>query len=262
MNVIERARQMLPNELKAKLRNFLPRELNINSDIVQVFVNSKGIKTRYSLTNFPSFFSPKQSSPCVYLVRLLDFDGNIFGNRRIEVPVFGTVEVKPEELFHSSLPEFGMISVNIRSSRFFSYADRHLGLITSHFYAFYHDEKTGSMALIHPQTSAIALPESNLFWKSNLFIPCKNLDYLELYQLNPGKISAQTTLYLSDENENRIFESESIMKPRSTRKIVWKMTNGNANRYVYISAKGMTGPNAKPLVFSYLKNGCFNASHS
>lgn len=219
-------------------------------------------KRTHALTNFPSFFSPKSATPCYYNISLFDSDGKLKGEKKISLPVFGSFEVKPEKLFNFEMPTYGMVAIKILPTKHFSFSDRHLGVISSHFYAFYHDEKMKSVALIHPQTSVNDFPVSDKYWKSNLLINSSKVDKLEIYQLNPSGQTAETRLILFDDQQKQIAESHSVMKPRSTRKIIWDISKLDTGSYLHLEAAGLTGSNAKPLIFTHLKNGTFSASHS
>ncbi len=259
MSLTNIIRKVLPTSMIRTVRNSLPRQFNVGAPVTQVFISTDQIHSRYSLTNFPSFFSPKSATTYQYLVTLFDPDGDTVAVKNVNVPSFGTLEIQPEKLFDVSLPEFGMIAADIQPSSKFHFADRHLGVIFPHFYAFYSSPSFESMALVHPQTSMGDQPTSN-HWRSNLLINPKNLKYLELFQINPGSKAWETQLFLIDEDQNQLQESRAIMSPKSARKIHWEINP--ESKYLHVEATGLTGTNAKPLVFNNFKNGNFTACHS
>jgi len=262
MNLIKIARKILPTAIVKNVRDNLPRSMTIGPPITQIFICDGEIQSKYTLTDFPSFFSPKHAADYVYNVTIYDEQGNVAGTKKMSISKFGTIEIVPEKTFDFKLPKFGMISVGIEPLKRFSFSDRHLGIIFPHFFAMYHDRDMASTILLHPQTNSMDVPEPNLEWKSNLLINTENLDRLEVYQINPSHQSADTDLMLCDQDHNVLMTSKASMKPRSTRKVEWDVSGLGQKRFLYVGSSGLTGSNAKPLVINRLTNGVFSGSHS
>jgi hypothetical protein len=262
MSLIQVAKRILPPSVVNGVRNSLPRSMTLGPAITQVFIFNHQMQSRYTLTNFPSFFSPKHAASYVYKVSILNQNGNIVGTKKIDIPQFGTIEMIPQKIFDFKLPEFGTISVSIEPVKRFTFSDRHLGIIFARFYALYHDQNMNSMVLIHPQTFETDLPQPNRCWKSNLLIDPKTVDQIEIYQINPSEKKAHTDLILFDQDHHQIRISQAQMAPHSIRKIVWDIAELRKYQFLYLGSNGLTGTNAKPLVFNRFGKGIFSGSHS
>ena len=59
------------------------------SPVCQLFVNTTGVRSRYTLTNFASMLAPQDARPLTYTVRLLDSEGGEVAIDEVEVAPFG-----------------------------------------------------------------------------------------------------------------------------------------------------------------------------
>ncbi|MEZ4820509.1 MAG: hypothetical protein R3A45_11755 [Bdellovibrionota bacterium] len=198
----------------------------------------------------------------MYIVDLYDDQGALAASKEVEVPYFGTLEIEPEDFFSGSLPNLGMVSVSIKPKNIFSFKDRHLGLIRPQFYALYHDVDMNSFVLIHPQTSESDTPAASQKWKSTLYVSCDDLQYLDIFQLNPLSKPFESHLALVDQNNSILSESRYMMNARSCRKVKVNVQGFLQGACVHLESNGLAASNAKPLVFNHFKNGMFTGSHS
>jgi hypothetical protein len=244
-----------------RIRRISPGPVDVDSPICQLFIGGPDKRSVYTLINFPSLFSPASASACSYKLKLYDQDGAEVARQSVTVPPRGTVELRLETIFDVALPEIGLLSAQITAGSWLSYANRHLGPIRAHFYAMYHDAGMRSMAIVHPQSimwKERPVPES---WRSTLVICPDKLSALEIYQINPTPMEAQTEISLRNLDGAPLVSSPALMPPRGTRRISWSMSDFGESKHVAISSEALTAPNAKPLVFQHHRAG-FSAGHS
>jgi hypothetical protein len=249
--------------IRERLLPFLPRRFSLSDPICQLYINNGARQTRFTLLQFPSILSPAVFNDYAYEVRAYRRDGTHVGVQRIEVGPRETCEVKLEELdFFHDLDEFGLFTAQIRPTRLIAYKDRHLGKLTSQFYALYHAVGWESMALVHPQTSLERSNAEWLKWTSGHLFDLSRLIRVEVFQINPTRSAARSALALEDLGGTRYVEEEAIVPPLGTRRIDWRTDALPKERLVRLVADGLTAINAKPLVFCHFPGGAFNGGHS
>lgn len=242
-------------------RKISPRSLNVDMPVCQLFLGGYGKRTVYTFVNFPSLYCPRTAASCHYALTLYDQDGVEVARGRVTVPPFGTAAVRLEDVLRRPLPELGLLAAQIRPSAPFSYADHHLGTITAHFYAMYHDEEMRSLSVIHPQTTLWGASPPRMPWRSNLLIRPETIEAVEIFQINPATTSAQTTLSVSSPDGKPIVSSTSRIPARGVRRIYWPAVEFRERPFVVLTADAVTAPNAKPLLFQHYQTG-FCAAHS
>jgi hypothetical protein len=250
--------------LKRKLESYLPRNMNVSSPIVQVYLGGE-YESKYSLINFPSLFSPLTASSCIYDVALYGSDGSCIGRRSIPIKPFGSFEVRPAEIFGENLPDLGMFTAKIRSASPLDFSDKHLGKITSHIYALYMCKAQRSFALVHPQTTISGKSAGKVEWKSAVLLDSNKIRQLVAIQINPTNFYAESNLFLFRDGEENIRLSEMNAKipPMGARKVEWDMTeDGITEGQFSIGASALTNPNAKPIIFTYFEDGTFSGMHA
>ena len=77
---------------------------------------------------------------------------------KLDLPRFGTAEVRLHEHLRGPLPETGLLVARVRNRPRINRVANHLGAIRPHFFALYHTPEMGSLALIHPQTGLVDAP--------------------------------------------------------------------------------------------------------
>jgi hypothetical protein len=230
--------------------------------VVQLFLNDELRRSTYTLTNVASLFAPREAAPCRYELVLHGPEGRVVGKTEIDVPSFGTAEVRLEDHLRGPLPSRGVLVARTRSRNRLHQGGRHLGAITPHFYALYHAPDMSSLALIHPQTGLIDAPESDARWRSNLHVDVSGLAALEVFQINPSPRPAKSRLELWD-GDVLLASAEATLGPRVSRVVRWGQdVLRRAKGAVRLGATGVTAPNAKPLLFQVQADGRFSASHS
>jgi hypothetical protein len=250
----------------SRMNRFVPRSWDVSQPIVQLFVHEPPLlRTRYTFVNFPSLYSPATSEHVRYELTLRDTDGRVARRGSLDVSAFGSVDCDPETVFGADLPSLGSISAQIRSGRRLAYSDKHLGKLTAHFYALYHDADMRALSVIHPQTAMWkrSTHVDNDKWASNMLIPPSKLSCIRLLQVNPTRDVRHTEIVLrSLDGGNVVASSAARMAPMSTRSIQWETETLPSQEMVYIASDSLTAPNAKPLVFLFFRNGAFSAAHS
>jgi hypothetical protein len=236
--------------------------LQVTDAIVQLFIGSGGKNSTYTFINFPSLYSPQFAVPCRYEVSLFDPSGRRVAQEKIDVPVYGTAEVRLEDLFKKELPEFGMVSARILPFPGLKNPYPTLGRMTSHFYAIYSDANARSLAVVHPQSRFGVRSHAELKWTSNLLLALRDLKELEIYQINPSPDRVRTDLLLQDEQGNVLKHELSSVPAYGTRRVVWPVADLQGHENVLIGLNGLTAQNAKPLVFGIFNDATFNACHS
>jgi hypothetical protein len=231
---------------KKILQNVLPRAFNISEPVVQIFVNNDEVRTTYSFTNFPSLYSPKTAAEYFYQIKLYSPNGKLFAQTKIKVPPFGSTYFVPEQYFGKELPEFGMITAEIKPKNIFYNSDKHLGKITSHFYAMFMDKGMNSVGVIHPQVRIKRKARNQKSWVSNQVIETKGLVKIVNYQLNPTGVSLNSNISLVELGGKVIETQKNKLTPYSSSKNVW---NNFANcQKVTFRIDKISAANAKPLI--------------
>jgi len=243
-------------------RKVAPRGFNVSEPICQLFLNGFGKYTRYTFTNFPSLYSPPTASHCYYDLTLYDEVGSAVARTHVSVPAFASVEVRLEDVARGPLPALGVVAARFRPGSPLSYADKHLGTITSHFYALYHDAGMESLSVVHPQTALWADSPPPVPWRSNLLILPELIDALEIFQLNPTPRPVESTISLCALDGTALLSARGRMPPRSARRTLWHGKDLPAERYLVLASDALAAPNAKPLLFQHYQGRFFSAAHT
>jgi hypothetical protein len=250
----------------AKVRGWLakyrPRPLNMAGPLVQLFLNDEERTTTFTFANFASLYAPKGAMAYRYLIECRDPDGGHLGRKEITVPIYGARAIGVSDLCDPPLPEWGTIHVRLRSTSLLNRHDQHLGLLTPHFYALYHEREMRSLALVHPQTSVCAVDVERPEWRSNLLFDTDSVDALEVFQLNPSPRAVASELRIVDERGSVLARALSTVPAFGVRRERWVVQDLHAGRWVSIAADHLTAPNAKPLVFATNRAGLVSGSHS
>ena len=255
------ARQV-PGYVARRAQELIAPGFAYGQTVVQLFLHDELRRSTYTFTNVASLFAPGEAAPCRYELVLHGPDGRVVGKTEIDVPSFGTAEVRLEDHLRGPLPSRGLLVARIRSRDRLHQGGRHLGSITPHFYALYHAPDMSSLALIHPQTGLIDAVARDAHWRSNLHIDVRGLIALEAFQINPSPRRARSTLELWD-GEELLASAEATLQPRASRLVRWDHdVLRRAKGSVRLGAMGMTAPHAKPLLFQLQADGRFSASHS
>ena len=233
--------------------------------IVQIYIGgSKGLSSRYSLTNVPSFYSPSRAYPVIYDCSIYDQSGELLETKAVRLAPYGSYDLIPTEFFKVGLPEFGLFVAKMRPESFFTYSDRHLGEVTAHFYSLYRDEVTGSLALIHPQTTINPSKWSNeRRWKSGLLIDLDKMSKILIMQINPTKEYFSNRVGIYDEDGIELGGADFEISPMGCQaKEVLSINLSSDNKFIYMAAEKLSSENTKPIIFLYDKESNFSGLHS
>jgi hypothetical protein len=246
---------------KRTIESILPKRLSIKPPIVQAYLGGK-YESRFTLVNFPSLYSPLNACPCIYDIELYDSNGYRIGKKSLTIEAFGSIEVRPGEFFDGPLPDFGMFTAIIRPANPASY--KHLGEISSHFYALYSDKAQNSFALVHPQTYINAPRSSSQEWVSGYILDAHKIRKIAAIQINPTKKNVDTNLFLFREGmeSNRIGEMPDVIPPMGARMVEWDLTKvGIKDEYFSVAAVGFPTNNGKPIILTHFEDGSFSGMH-
>ncbi len=264
MTALVQAVKNILRQFKRKLEGSLPRNLNVSSPIVQIYLGGE-YETRYSLVNFPSLLSPMTAYTCIYDIALYSKNGSCVGKRSISLEPFQSYEVRPSEIFGENLPDLGMLTAKIRSASPLVFSDKHLGKITPHIYALYSDKERRSLVLVHPQTTLVNKASKNQEWRSGVLLDSNKIKRVIAIQINPSKQSAKSTLFLYREGEERkwLGEMNGEILPMGARKIEWDIAKTGISKGNFsIGANTLLSPNAKPIILTYFDNETFTGMHA
>jgi hypothetical protein len=250
--------------VKTAVDRHLPRRLKVAAPVVQAYLGGD-FETRYTLVNFPSLYSPANAHPCLYDVALHAGDGRLIDGRRVRIAEFGSVEIRPDELFGGGLPEVGMFTARIRAAGLMEFGYEHLGTVTSHFYALYADRSGSSLALVHPQTLVDAPRGENAAWRSGYLLDAARIRRLMALQVNPTAQPADVSLFLVDAGkpQERLQEQGGPIPPMGARKISWDLPAIGLTQGLFsIGARGLPTNNAKPVLLAHFADGSFCGMHA
>ena len=251
--------------LKSAIKNLLPRGVRMRPPIAQLYIGgNKGLSSRYSLTNIPSLYSPVKAYPVIYDCRIYDQSGKLIESRSVKLAPYGSYDLVPAKFFNSVLPEFGLFVAKMRPESFFTYSDKHLGEITAHFYALYSDEKTGSLALIHPQSTLYpAKWSAGRDWRSGFLIDSGALSKILIIQINPTKeyFSNRVEIY-NEDGVNLGGVNFNIPPMGCEAKEVWAKDLSHDRKMIHIRSKKLSAENTKPIIFIYDYNHNFLGLHA
>jgi hypothetical protein len=262
-SLIARTKDVL-RPLKRRVDKVLPRTLRVAAPVVQAFLGGE-YQTRYTLVNFPSLYSPSTAHPCIYDVALHAADGSLIGRRELRIAPFGSLEVRPEEIFGTDLPDLGMFTARIRSASALTFAYKHLGTVTSHFYALYSDRKDTSLALVHPQTLVDAVSGSQMAWQSGYLLDAGKIRKLVAVQINPTSTAATSSLHLfrAGADAEHLGTRTGTIPSMGARKVSWDLGDiGLTHGLFSIAAHGLPTTNAKPVLMTHFADGSFSGMHA
>jgi hypothetical protein len=262
-SLIVRTKDVL-RPLKRRIDQVLPRKLRVAAPVVQAFLGGD-YRTRYTLVNFPSLYSPSTAHPCIYDIALYSADGARIGRREVHIAPYGSLEVRPEEIFGADLPDLGMFTARIRSASALTFAYKHLGTVTSHFYALYSDRKDRSLALVHPQTLINAASGAQMAWQSGYLLDAGRIRKLVAIQVNPTSSVTTSSLHLirAGADAEPIGVQTGMIPSMGARKVSWDLADFGITRGLFfIAANGLPTTNAKPVLLTHFEDGSFTGMHA
>lgn len=250
-------------QIRTWAKSFLPRRFHLDDPVCQVYVRDDVRSTRFTFLDFPSFFSPSSSNSYFYDLAGYRSDGTVAGREEVEVGRFATRELDIEALsFAGELTDYGLFTAQIRPRNLLAYNDRHLGRITAQFYALYYSRDWSSLALVHPQTVLASGRQQEMEWTSGLLVEPRKFQKMEVFQINPTRFDAQSTLALTDSSGNSYAETGAILPPFGSRRVVWESAELPQDQQLRLTANCLAALNGKPLVFFHFQNGLFSGSHT
>ena len=250
--------------LKRSIEHHLPGRLRVAAPVVQAYLGGD-YATRYTLVNFPSLYSPRTAHACLYDVALHAADGRRVGRRTLRIEAFGSLEVRPENLFGEDLPPLGMFTARIRPASRYTFAYKHLGVVTSHFYALYADRGGSSFALVHPQTLVNAPRGENMRWHSGYLLDAGKVRKLVAIQINPTDRTVDVGLHLvrPGAHSEHLCPMDGAIPAMGSRRVVWDLAGiGMTGGLFSIAARGLPTNNAKPILLTYFADGSFTGMHA
>jgi len=250
--------------LRDRIRQHLPGRLRAVAPVVQAYLGGE-YESRYTLVNFPSLYAPRMAKPCRYEIALHAADGTRLGRRVLRIPAFGSAEIRPAELFGPDLPPLGMFSARIRPANALSLGYKHLGLVTSHFYALFSDRAHRSLALVHPQTLVNAPSGENQRWQSGFLLDAGRIRRLIAIQINPTARAVRTSLYLvrATAPDEILARRDGEIVPMGARRVEWNLPEaGLGEGMFFVAAEGLPTNNAKPILLTYFADGSFTGMHA
>lgn len=248
----------LAKTVKSFIKTHLPRGANLGPAVVQLFLND-GRKTHISLINFPAFLAPHEAGHYSYELCMYGPDGRAIGEKQIDLPLFGSIDVDLIKTFGSQLPSYGMVTARIKPQNYLYLKDRHLGRIRPHFFAFYTDSTMNSLGLVHPQINLDTVVEPNRRWVSNLQLDPQSVMELELFQINPSLQSLESEAFLEDTAGNVLATRKELIPPYGTRRVLFNLKE--RNEIFSVGLQGLAAANGKPLLFMHFKDGSFSCCH-
>ena len=250
--------------VKQTIDRILPRRLRVAAPVAQAFLGGEYL-SRYTLVNFPSLYSPATARACVYDVALYGEDGRKVAARALRIEPFGSLEVRPEELFGVDLPRLGTFTARIRAAHPFAFEYKHLGVVTSHFYALYQDRQGRSLALVHPQTLVDAPSGADMNWTSGYLLDAARIRQLTAVQINPTAHAVQSSIYLLRDGAEGVplAESGGVIPAMGARRTHWDLGALGLNDGLFtIAARGLPTGNAKPVLLTHFADGTFGGMHA
>jgi hypothetical protein len=188
--------------------------------------------------------------------------GKLVEKKSLSLDPYCSFEVNPPVFFKNKMPQTGLFMARMRPRNFFQYSDRHLGLVTAHFYSFYQDKKTGSMALIHPQTHLQAKVE-NKQWKSRVMIDRSKIKKVLILQINPTENLFENVIIFNSTNDEVLHQISFQIKPMGCNKQEIDIQSFKTiSPYIYIGANRLSTDNAKPIIFLYDETDQFFGLHA
>ena len=246
----------------SRFRPYLPLYFKSGPEIAHLYINDGPIRTAFTFTNFVSLYAPDSGLECAYDLTLYGRDGVVVDRARINLAPYGSLAVRPEDVFKGEMPTMGMLSARISVGSPTNFAARHLGDLVSSFYATYSEPESGSIAVIH-SLNKLDLPAApDIEWTSQMVIRPAQLEALEIYQINPSRESAPSTLFLYDDQMNILASSGGTVPAHGTRRILMDVSEFKQIPHLRIGAHGLTARNAKPTVLCRFADGSFAGSHS
>jgi len=255
---------MRPQDLKhivnTRIRVHLPRCFNLSPPVLQLFLGGQWT-TSFSIVNFPSFFSPLAANYYKYEVSLYDENGKLKCSKIERLPPFGSKSIEPREFLGGTEVELGIVSFRIKPDTLLFRTDRHLGVIKPQIFAFYQNQDSRAIGLVHPQTSLLTKTSHRPAWTSNQVIDLAITRKILLYQINPTHQHYRATLALRCIDTGSVIAEQNVsIPPLGTRCSSFNIEEKIEK--ITISASQLPGPNAKPILFATHKNGAIFTSHT
>lgn len=129
----------------------------------------------------------------------------------------------------------------------------------NHFYTYYRDDQTESVAMIHPQ-SVVGRKATDKAWISNQLIATAGLDRIVLYQMNHSRSNRDCTYFLTAPGSAVPFATRTLsVASLGAAKVEFDLTD--APKLLSVSLDRLVSPNGKPLIMRRYQNHKFTINH-
>ncbi len=239
------------------LKNLLPRlyySTYFNkSSIGQLYVISEDINTHFYFNNHKGFLFPEGNENLTINLDIHSSSRKKVLSKSFTLDTHDSLSVSISSLLKDKLTlskEEILGTIVCTSSK---------TTLQNHFYSYYRDDSTESVAMIHPQ-STVGRKTTYKKWVSNQIIHTKGLDKIVRYQMNHSRSSASCQYYLhSLEDQSLFVEAVTRVKQLGATRIEFDLKDSPPQ--LCLSLDKLMSPNGKPLIMRRYKNQKFTINH-
>ncbi len=223
------------------------------SSIGQLYIVSEDIDTYFCFNNHKGFLFPQADEQLTIKLDVHSSSGKKILSKNFNLNAHDSLSVSIRDLLKEKLTigkEEILGSIVCTTPK---------TTLQNHFYTYYRDDKTESVAMIHPQ-STVGRKTTDRSWISNQIIHTKDLENITLYQMNHSRGTSSCHYYLRSVADGSIFaEADVSVKQLGVTKVKFDLTDSPAQ--LCLSLDNLLSPNGKPLIMRRYKNNKFTINH-
>lgn len=234
--------------------------------IAQLFLTNEEIDTRICINNFFSTMVPEVQENVSGQFFFFSETGNFLTRKKFTLPYNGSLflsvsQTLQEAGFHIPLGTMCCALYPEDAKNFLPY----IGKSFSQFYVCFQDRQGINAATVHPQTRFGDLPHSQHFnpgaWRSSQCIMVKDLESLDLHQLNATVQKQSVSYSLHDFESRKLISKKSVsIEAYGAGSLSFSKQELNcASGAAYLMIDNLL---CKPLLMRRYSGGRFSASHA
>lgn len=263
----------VPGRLRRAVQRMAPFGAFFHEPTVQVYLQEPGVDTYLCVNDFFDVLVPDGTQGATVHVRLHGAAGQLLVEQSFPLQRRGSLSLSTRDLLRgvADADTIGLASLQMlprtghpRQQEAF----RSMGGVMCQFYTYYLDEKSGSVAMIHPQTSVVPRQRRP---PAPRFASCQSVQRhgvsaIRLLQANPTPVAVEATYGLVDADrpgEDRLAETRIRVAPMGAGVAEFDVgTLPAAVTRVRVVADSLPSGNAKPLLMRVYNDGRFSMSHA
>ncbi len=249
-----------------QLKQRLPLRLVQSPPIVQMYLNDALTRSFVGINNFYSVLLPEIETAAQVKLRFHSPTGKLLAKHELGLAHFAAQAVDIKALFDRKGigSPHGIVTLQVTPRAPRRHIYRELGQVSAHFFVFFRDSATGSVAQTHPlSTTDVANRPSEPFCSSQILSTAK-LRQLVAFQYNPSpRVHTLEHALVDLHTGEKIARSTLTIPALGSARSVFTMADlSNLPEQLLFCVDALPSSNAKPMLRRVFDGGRHSMSHA